>query len=68
MLGLNFGEIFIVCFVLFTVVAAPYAGGAAERLAQALFPKKGVEDRTGSKPESENQTQPGSPPKDGKAD
>lgn len=36
MLGLNFGELFIVCFVLIAVIASPYAGRTAEFLAQCL--------------------------------
>lgn len=34
--GLQFGELFIVGFVLVTVVGAPYAGALAERIALLL--------------------------------
>lgn len=35
-LGLDFGELFIVAFVVITVLGAPYAGPVAERLASLL--------------------------------
>jgi hypothetical protein len=40
--GLQFGELFIIGFVLVTVVGAPYAGGVGERI--ALLLNKGGKD------------------------
>lgn len=45
MFGLNFGELFIVGFVFFTVVGAPYAGPVGERLFGWLMPKGATAER-----------------------
>jgi hypothetical protein len=52
--GLTFGEWFVVCFVLVTVVGAPYAGPLAERIARLLLPNRPGVDVQDSKANAGN--------------